>query len=111
MGKGNLGGGAGLMSARVISGPILFETSQATLPITPRPPKLKQLAEWISELIMIRLKIEPEPFKPSVAEMAFHKMTETFDPYLEGDDFPTDLESCPRITKSFIQNTIKRALG
>ena len=77
----------------------------------PRPPKLKQLVEWISEIAMVRLIIEPEPFKPSVAEMAFHKLTGAFDPYLEGDDFPTDLGDCPRITKSFIQETIKRALG
>lgn len=77
----------------------------------PRPPKLKQLAEWISEIAMVRLIIEPKPFKPSVAEMTFHKMTEAFDPYLEGDDFPSDLEKCPRVTKSFIQETIKRTLS
>ncbi|GAJ17096.1 unnamed protein product, partial [marine sediment metagenome] len=77
----------------------------------PNPPPLKQLVAWISEIAMVRLIIEPEPFKPSVAEMAFHKMTGAFDPYLQGDDFPSDLESCPPITKSFIQDTIKRALG
>jgi len=76
----------------------------------PRPPKLKQLAEWISEIAMVRLIIEPKPFKPSVAEMAFHRMTEAFDPYLEGDDFKSDLKNCPRITRSFIQETIRRAL-
>jgi len=77
----------------------------------PNPSSLKQLVAWISEIAMVRLIIEPKPFKPSVAEMAFHKMTEAFDPYLQGDDFPSDLESCPRITRSFIQDTIKRALG
>lgn len=77
----------------------------------PNPSSLKQLVAWISEIAMVRLIIEPKPFKPSVAEMAFHKMTEAFDSYLQGDDFPSDLESCPRITKSFIQDTIKRALG
>ncbi|GAI25134.1 unnamed protein product, partial [marine sediment metagenome] len=46
----------------------------------PRPPKLKQLAEWISEIALVRLLIVLDPFKPSVAEMAFHKMTEAFDP-------------------------------
>jgi len=76
----------------------------------PRPPKLKQLAEWISEIAMVRLIIEPKPFKPSVAEIAFHRMTEAFDPYLEGDDFKSDLTVCPAITKSFIQETIRRAL-
>ncbi len=77
----------------------------------PNPSSLKQLVAWISEIAMVRLIIKPKPFKPSVAEMAFHKMTESFDPYLQGDDFPSDLKSCPRITKSFIQDTIKRALG
>jgi len=76
----------------------------------PNPSSLKQLVAWISEIAMVRLIIEPKPFKPSVAEMAFHKMTEAFDPYLQGDDFPSDLESCPHITKKFIQDTIKRAL-
>lgn len=77
----------------------------------PRPPKLKQLVDWISEIVMIRLIIEPEPFTPSVAEMAFHRITAAFDPYLQGDDFPSDLKNCPRVTKKFIQETIKQALS
>jgi len=75
----------------------------------PDPPTLQQLADWIGELIMVRMKFEPE-FKPTPIEAAFQKMTAAFAPYLQGDNFKSDLKDSPPITKSFIQETIKRSL-
>ena len=75
----------------------------------PDPPTLQQLADWIGELIMVRMKFEPE-FKPTPIEAAFQKMTAAFTPYLQGDNFPSNLKLSPPITKSFIQETVKRTV-
>ncbi|GAI13528.1 unnamed protein product, partial [marine sediment metagenome] len=73
----------------------------------PDPPTLQQLADWVGELIMVRMKFEPE-FKPTPIEAAFQKMTAAFAPYLQGDNFPSNLQLSPPIDKSFIQETAKR---
>ncbi|GAI27756.1 unnamed protein product, partial [marine sediment metagenome] len=75
----------------------------------PDPPTLQQLADWISEVIMVRVKFEPE-FKPTPIEAAFQKMTAAFQPYLRGDNFPSNLKLSPPINKNFIQETAKRSL-
>lgn len=75
----------------------------------PDPPTLQQLADWVSELIMVRVKFELE-FKPTPIEAAFQKMTSAFQPYLQGDNFPSNLRLSPPITKSFIQETVKRTV-
>lgn len=75
----------------------------------PDPPTLQQLADWIGELIMVRMKFEPE-FKPTPIEAAFQKMTAAFTPYLQGDNFLSNLQLPPPITKSFIQETVKRTV-
>ena len=75
----------------------------------PDPPTLQQLADWIGELIMVRMKFEPE-FKPTPIEAAFRKMTAAFTPYLQGDNFLSNLQLSPPITKSFIQETVKRTV-
>ncbi|MBA7593435.1 hypothetical protein ES703_00355 [subsurface metagenome] len=75
----------------------------------PDPPTLQQLADWVGELIMVRMKFEPE-FKPTPIEAAFQKMTAAFAPYLQGDDFPSNLQLSPPINKNFIQETAKRVV-
>jgi len=75
----------------------------------PDPPTLQQLVDWIGELIMVRMKFLPE-FKPTPIEAAFQKMTAAFQPYLMGDDFKSDLNSCPPISKGFIQETVKKTV-
>lgn len=75
----------------------------------PDPPTLQQLADWISELIMVRMKFEPQ-FKPTPIEAAFQKMTAAFAPYLQGDNFPSNLPLSPPIDKNFIQETTKRTV-
>jgi len=75
----------------------------------PEPPTLGQLVEWVGEFVMIDMKIEPD-FRPTPIEAVFQRMAAAFEPYLRGDDFPSDLESCP-ITREFIHETIRRTLG
>ena len=75
----------------------------------PDPPTLQQLVDWIGELIMVRMRFEPE-FKSTPIEAAFQKMTAAFTPYLQGDNFPSNLPLSPPIIKSFIQETVKRSL-
>lgn len=75
----------------------------------PKPPTLVQLAQWVGEFIMVRMSIEPD-FEPTPIEAAFQKMASAFVPYLQGDDFPSDLKDCP-ITREFIHQTIEKNLG
>jgi len=75
----------------------------------PVPPTINQLVEWVSEFIMVRIKLEPL-FKPTPIEAMFQKMAKAFEPYLWGDDFPSDIKEASLITKEFIQDTIKRTL-
>jgi len=73
----------------------------------PRPPTLTQTSEWISEFVLVKIKILPD-FKPTPIEARFQKMTAAFEPYLQGDNFRSDLKECPPITREFIHDTIKR---
>ena len=75
----------------------------------PNPPTLGQLIAWISDFVMTNTKIVPQ-FKPTPLEMQFRKMASAFGPYLQGDDFPSDLQDCRPITREFIHATIRRIL-
>lgn len=75
----------------------------------PSPPTLKQLAEWIGEFIMVDLRVERE-FKPTPLEATFQKMAAPFEPYLQGDNFRSNLQLSPPITKEFIQETVKQTV-
>ncbi len=75
----------------------------------PEPPTIGMLVEWISELLMVDIKIEPL-FKPSPVEAAFQKLAKAFEPYLWGDDFPSNLTDVEPIDREFIYNTIKLTL-
>ena len=75
----------------------------------PSPLTLEEVAEWVSEVIMVKIKFEPE-FKPTPLEAAFQKMAGSFQPYLLGHDFPSNLQLSPPITKELIQGTVKRTV-
>lgn len=75
----------------------------------PSPPTVAEICQWVSELILVKIKIEPL-FKPTRLEAMFFKMAKAFEPYLWGDDFPSDLKNCTPITREFIQSTIKMTL-
>lgn len=75
----------------------------------PNPPTLGQLIAWISDFVMTNTKFVPE-FKPTPLETQFRKMASAFGPYLQGDDFASDLQDCLPITREFIHDTIRRIL-
>lgn len=76
----------------------------------PAPPTLKELVKWVGDFIMVRIEIVSD-FKPTPIELLFEKVSKAFTPYLWGDDFPSDLEGIPPITREFIELTIKKALS
>lgn len=76
----------------------------------PNPPTIQQLLDWIGEFIMLRIVAEPKKFKAQPVEATFQKGMTAFQPYLQGDDFPSNLQLSPPITREFIHSTIKRTL-
>jgi len=76
----------------------------------PNPPTMHELLDWVGEFIMVKIKIEAQ-FDRTPIEALFEKMASPFIPYLWGNDFPSDLEECPPITREFIHQTIKRSLA
>jgi len=73
----------------------------------PDPPTLGQLVEWVGEFIMVELRFERD-FKPMPLELMFQRLASAFSPYLQGDDFPSDIKHHPPITREFIHETIKQ---
>lgn len=105
--KGNPEGKLNLISIDAVSHALATISKEGTFWLTnPNPPTLAQLGEGVGEIIMLRLKFEPE-FKPTPIEAAFQKMTTAFEPYLQGHDFKSDLKRCPPITREFIHQTVR----
>ena len=108
--KGNPEGKLNLITVDAVAEAMANIDKEGTFWLTnPEPPTLGQLVEWVGEFVMIEMRIEPE-FKPTPIEAVFQRMAAAFAPYLQGDGFSSDLESCP-ITREFIHKTIKRTLG
>lgn len=108
--KANPGGKLNLVSIDTVADAMATIDKPGTYWLThPDPPTLGQLVEWVSEFIMVRIRIEPD-FKPSPIEAMFEKMASAFIPYLWGDDFKSDLKDCPPVSKEFIDETIINTL-
>ena len=108
--KGNPRGKLNLVTVDAVAEAMANIDKEGTFWLTnPEPPTLGQLVAWVGEFIMVDMRIEPE-FKPTPIEAIFQRMAAAFAPYLQGDGFPSDLESCP-IAREFIHETIKRTLG
>jgi len=109
--KGNPEGKLNLIQIdQVVSGMANIEKTGTFWLTHPDPPTLQQLCDWTGELIMVKVKVEPE-FKPTPIEATFQKIASAFSPYLQGDSFPSDLETPPPIDRDFIINTIKQTLS
>jgi len=108
--KGDPEGKLNIITVDVVVKAMASIDTEGTFWLTnPNPPSLRQLAEWISEYIMIDFRILPE-FKPTPLETKFMKMVNAFGPYLQGDKFPSEIESYPPISKDFIHATITHAI-
>jgi len=108
--RGNPDGKLNLVPIDAVAKAIAEIKDEGTFWLTnPDPPSLGDLAKWVSELILVDMRIMPE-FTPTPIEITFHKLAAAFQPYLQGDNFPSDISGCP-ITREFIHNTIKRLLS
>jgi hypothetical protein len=81
--------------------------------VNPHPPKLSELVEWVGEFSLIDLRIEKE-FKATPLESIFARYTQSFNPYLQGDDLhPMGRDGqwmVEDITKEYIHEQLKRLL-
>lgn len=75
----------------------------------PTPSKVKELAEWISEIVLVDIRIEPK-FQPTPIELAFQKIAAVFSSYTWGDSFRSDLKSAGVTDKKFVQDALVNAL-
>jgi nucleoside-diphosphate-sugar epimerase len=107
--KGNPDGRLNLVRVDQVVEKMAKFTDPGTFWLTnPHPPTLKQLTEWISESILVDFKIEPE-FKATPIESQLARMVSAFVPYLQGDDFPSDIKD-DGVTEEFIKWTINTQL-
>ena len=104
--QGNPEGSLNLVPVDEVIGAMAKIRKEGTYWLTnPYPPSLGTLVGWVGEFIMVRMKILPS-FKPTPIELLFQNLTSAFEPYLYGDDFPSSLKECPKITREFIHQTI-----
>lgn len=75
----------------------------------PNPAKVKELVEWIGEVILLDLRVEPK-FRPTPVEAVFQKVAAAFLPYGWGDSFTSDLKSSRATDKKFVQDALINSL-
>lgn len=107
--KGHPEGKLNLITIDDVTEAMLSQKTGTTYLTHPNPPTLGQLMEWISEFVMATAKIVPE-FKPTPLERQFGRIAFMFGPYLQGDDFRSDLKHCQPITRELIFATLKRII-
>ena len=76
----------------------------------PNPPTIQELADWLGEAVLLKLVVTPQ-FTPSPTEYAFHRLTAAFQPYLQGDYFPSDISVERPITKDTIAEMVARVVS
>jgi nucleoside-diphosphate-sugar epimerase len=75
----------------------------------PSPPTVGQITSWIGDFALVRVSVIKEPFKATPIEAAFERMSSAFTLYLFGQEFHSDIEECPLVTKDDINGSILRA--
>ena len=107
--KGNPEGYLNLVCVDKVADRMAEITDPGTYWLTnPRPPTLRTLAGWCSEVMMVDIKIERD-FKPSPIEYQLGRLVGAFTPYLQGDDFPSDITD-GELDKEFIKWTVEKSL-
>jgi len=75
----------------------------------PAPPTVQEVFDWVGEELMVRITVMPS-FKAMPLEAVLRRKIQAFLPYLQGDNFPSDIPKCPEITKELIKVTINKTL-
>lgn len=108
--KGNPEGKLNLIQLdQVIDGMARIQESGTFWLTNPNPPTVRQLADWIGDYIMVKMKIVPDDFIRMPAEIVLDRKITAFKPYLQGHDLNTDLQECPPINREFIEDIVRRA--
>jgi len=76
----------------------------------PNPPRLCDLAVWVGEVLDVPIEFASD-FEMSDVETLFHKSTQPFLPYLQGDDFVSHLRSCPEIDRQFVKESVSDSIS
>ena len=109
--KGNSGGKLNLVPIDVVVEAMAKIRKKGIYWLTnPNPPTLEALFDWAGGFIMVKMQLLPT-FKPTPIELLFQRLASAFEPYLRGDDFPSDLKECPRITREFIHEVVIQSLS
>jgi len=105
--KGDGKASLNLIPVDVVADYIINTEKQGIYYITnPNPPILQELVDWIGELVMLKIKFEQE-FNMTPIEAVFHKLAESFLPYLQEIYLPCDLKECTILDKQYIQENLK----
>lgn len=75
----------------------------------PAPPTVAEITKWIGQAMYVDVEVLSE-FEPSIIEELFHRLAGPFLPYLEGNEFPSDLPECPPIGADFIRESVRHSL-
>lgn len=106
---GNPEGTLNLIRVDDVAGAMAEIEEEGVLYLThPNPPTLGQLVEWVSEKILVTMRLEKE-FNATPLEILFQKLGAAFLPYLQGDSFKSNIVAKP-IDKQFIQDMVIRSI-
>jgi nucleoside-diphosphate-sugar epimerase len=107
--KGNGEGNLNLIKVEDVVAKMAETTEPGICWLTnPSPPKLSYLLKLIGEAAMVEAVFEKD-FSPNFVETQFSRLVRAFQPYLEGDDMPSDIEKC-ELTEEFLRWTINNQL-
>ncbi|MFA5186430.1 MAG: NAD-dependent epimerase/dehydratase family protein [Patescibacteria group bacterium] len=107
--RGNQEGHINLVPVDRVARFIAEHQEEGTFWLThPRPPTVGEVTGWIGEALYVDIRVEKD-FQMSAVEALFHRMAEPFLPYLQGDDFPSDLD-CPSVSREFIRQSVRHSV-
>jgi nucleoside-diphosphate-sugar epimerase len=109
--KGNPDGHINLVPVDVVADFIAKQELAGKFWLThPNPPTIQEVLNWMGEAMYVDITVVPEEFKKSAIEAVFTRMAKPFLPYLEGNDFPSDLTACPEINHLFITGSVAQSV-
>jgi nucleoside-diphosphate-sugar epimerase len=75
----------------------------------PNPPLIGEVLGWLGESLLLKI-VATQEFNATPIELVFERITKAFAPYLQGDDFKSDLSKCELINKQTIDETVHLVL-
>jgi nucleoside-diphosphate-sugar epimerase len=94
----------------VVDAMVNIKTVGAYWLTNPKPPLIREILDWLGESLLLKLVADQE-FQATPIEMVFERITKAFAPYLQGDNFVSDLRECGSITKHTIDDMVHSVLS